>query len=137
MSSYSFPTGGGGLRLKYGFWDIGLWMQDDFGAGPMFVLGYDDPGAGWTMVGPPIDGPYDQALWEQIMRNSGGMGNYAFAKLPIIQAALHKFFDTKPVLPVETNATPFTVSDFNDVWAEYFDMVAPIGQTYPMIVRKT
>lgn len=134
MSNYAFPTKGA-LRFQYGPWSIGLWLNEDIGIGSPFILGYDDVGTGWLAVA-IIDGPYDAGTWQQIITAAGGMGNYAVSKMPQIKALLKEHFDTNPPLPVETNATPFTVQDFNNVWAEYFTIQPVSGATYPTINRK-
>lgn len=130
MSAYTFPTNLA-TRFKFGQWDIGLWMSDDMGIGSVFALGYNDT-SGWTVV-KVIEGPYDQATWESIRAAAGGMGAYIVSKFPIINAALEKYFDPTPALPAETNATPFTIYDFNVVLKKYVGMTQSPTNDCPVL----
>jgi hypothetical protein len=135
MTNFLVPTNTA-TRLKYGSWEIALWLSD-FDAilgGRMLNLVYNDSGsAGWVNVA-TIDGPYTDADWTAIITAAGGMGNYIVSKLPAIKAALKKYFDTTPSLPVITNATPFSQEAFNDMLYEYVKLQDDPGTGHPTVV---
>lgn len=118
---YSFPTNLG-TTFKYKQWNIGIYMANMTPLGLMFVMGYTPPDGGeWQWVA-TIEGPMDQSGWEQLIAARGGMGGYIVSKFPQINGLLAKFFDPTPVLPNETNQTPFTDYDFNVVLKKFVGM---------------
>lgn len=133
MSNWIMPTLTGS-RAQYGPWEIGVWLNQDFGIGQAFVLGYNDPGAGWTVV-QLIDGPYDAVTWQSVITNAGGMGAYVVSKFPVIRVALERYFNTAPPLNFD-NSTPFSVDAFNGVLYKYIGIVPAAGQTAPTVIQK-
>lgn len=136
MTSYFFPTRGG-IRATISGLDIGVWVED-IGLGPQLHVGYGspnnaDPASGWVSVA-IIDGWQDEPTMAAAIAAAGGMGTYLQGKGPTIQGVLQTYFAAGP-LPIETNATPATIDDMNNVLAEYFDILAPgIGQSAPQFV---
>lgn len=124
-----------GTRAQYGPWEIGLWLNQDFGIGMAYVLGYNAPGAGWTVV-QIIDGPYDYGTWQGVINAAGGMGNYVTGKFPVIRAALARYFDTNPNFGPLDNTTPFSPDAFNAVHFKYIGIVPQAGQTAPTVAQK-
>jgi len=132
MSNYQFPTKGG-LRFKHGPWTIGLWMQEDFGIGEMFVLGHQDGGGDWIVTA-RLDGPHFG--WQARINQFGGMGNYYYAMLPTIRAKLKEHYDLTPHVPPLSNSTPYSREAFNFVASEFFKLVLDPLDDHPTIVPK-
>ncbi len=133
--SHEFPAVGG-VQFDYGPWHIGLWMEDT-GIGDGLFVGNYIVGLGWESLGPPIAGPYTADEWIARCQQAGGMGNIIVGLFPKINLVLATYYNTHPALPVETNATPYTQQDFNDVLFEYIGLhidgtnTAPTAYVHP------
>lgn len=133
MSNYQFPTKGG-LRFKHGPWNIGLWMQADFGIGSVFVLGHQDGDGAECVISAIIDGPhYD---WQARINQFNGMGNYYYAMLPTIRARLKQHYDLTPDIPPLSNSTPYSLDAFNFVASEFFKLIKSPIDDHPTIEPK-
>ena len=136
MTSYIPPTNIT-TRLKYGPWHIIVYLSPDVsgvGIGAPLILAHETE-AGWVVVS-TIDGPYTLEQWPVVIRAGGGMGNYIVSKFPAIKAALKKYFDTTPELPIITNQTPFSIEAFNQMLYEYIELKDDPGTGHPTIGTK-
>ena len=137
MTNYLFPTNLG-TRFKYDRWDIGLWLgtDDPILGGKPLILGYDDPGTGWVSVA-FIEPPRSDADWAAMVAAAGGMGNYIVSKFPAIKAALTKYFDTTPDIPLVTNQTPFSRDNFNAMLQQWIGLKDDPGTGHPTVYVKS
>lgn len=140
MTNFLPPTNTG-TRLKYGNWEILLFLDAPsiIVPGRALRIAYNDSGsAGWVLITQAIDGPYTDQQWTDVVAAAGGMGNYIVGKFPVIKLLLVKYFDTTPELPLITNSTPFSPDNFNKMLREWIELKDDPGTGHPTVeVRST
>lgn len=127
----NFPTNLGS-SLKYKQWNVGLYMQNTGPLGLGLALGNIDDGGEFHVV-QFIVLPRQPQEWNDAILLAGGMGAYFVSLIPAINAALARYFDPTPTLPLITNQSQFSEENFNIFLKEWIGMEEALNNDCPKI----